>query len=223
MIESSRSRGDDLLGDLVRAEQLDAFDDALALAVVAEPARLHERGHAGLVERAEARRRDPERPEELLLDETVLAELERTRVRNRSHAPRRLDGDVLELVRDRVGAVCEAVEELRIAVGPDDELPHLTGARVRRRVEEAEAHAEPRPCEREHAPELAAPDAPDEVRHVDGSGAASTASVWLARYAASRSRTPSSERATIAAASSPALTAPARPIASVPTGTPAGI
>ena len=35
-------------------------DDPLALAVVAEPARLHERGHAGLLQRAEARGRDAE-------------------------------------------------------------------------------------------------------------------------------------------------------------------
>src|SRR4051794_35755979 len=59
--------------------------------------------------------------------------------------------------------------------------------------------------------------------HPAGSGASSTDCVCAARNTASRSRTPGSERARIAAASRAALTAPARPIASVPTGIPAGI
>ena len=75
---------------------------------------------------------------------------------------------------------------------PTSELAHVAGARVGRRIEEAKAHSERCAGEREHAPELPAADAADEGRHADGSGAASTARVWLARYAASRSRTPSS-------------------------------
>ena len=64
--------GDDLLGQLVGRRAPRRADPALPLAVVAEPARLDERRQPRLGERAEARRRDPEAPEELLLDEPVL-------------------------------------------------------------------------------------------------------------------------------------------------------
>ena len=55
------------------------------------------------------------------------------------------------------------------------------------------------------------------------SGVWATAAVWRARHAASAVAIDSSFSARIAAASRAALIAPARPIASVPTGTPPGI
>ena len=54
-------------------------------------------------------------------------------------------------------------------------------------------------------------------------GRSATASVWLARHVFSRSASAASLSASIPAASNPALLAPASPIASVPTGMPAGI
>ena len=107
---------DELLRELVVRERDERLDDALALAVVAEPARLHERRQAAVLERAEPRGRDAEAAEELLLDEAILPMLERPRVGHRTDAPRRLDRDVLELVRDGVGAVGEAVEGARVVV-----------------------------------------------------------------------------------------------------------
>ena len=86
-IESSRSNGDELLRELVaRRSPPRASTPPLALAVVAEPPRLDDRRQPRLGERAEPRRRDPEPPEELLLDEPVLPELERARRRQRRRA-----------------------------------------------------------------------------------------------------------------------------------------
>jgi hypothetical protein len=58
--------GDELLGQLVVGERFVPIDPPLALAVVAQAARLDECRQPRLVEAAEPRRRDPERPEELL-------------------------------------------------------------------------------------------------------------------------------------------------------------
>ncbi len=96
-------------------------------------------------------------------------------------AARRLDRNVLELVRHGVGSLGEAVEEALVVVRPDEQLADASRARVRCGVEEPKTHVERCPGEREHAPELTAPDAADENCHADGSGAASTDSVWLAR------------------------------------------
>ena len=120
------------------------LDDPLTLAVVAETTRLHERRNAGVVQRAEASRRDAEPPEELLLDEAILSLLERARIGDGTHATRRLDRDVLELVRDRVGAVGEAVEERLVVVRPDEELADVSRAGVGGGVEKAKSHPERR-------------------------------------------------------------------------------
>ena len=101
---------DDRLGQLVDAEGLRRLDDTLALAVVSEPARLHERRETDLLHRAERSRCDPQPPEQLLLDEAILAELECLRVRDGIHAASRLDRDVLELVGHDVCAVGEPFE-----------------------------------------------------------------------------------------------------------------
>ena len=129
---------DDLLGELVARDRRRLLDDALPLAVVAETARLHEGREPDVLDRAEAGSRDPEPPEELLLDEPVLAELERASIGHRADAARRFDGDVLELVGDDLGTVGEAIEQVGIVVCADDELSDLARARVGRRVEEAE-------------------------------------------------------------------------------------
>ena len=156
----------------------------LALSVVAEPAGLQER-REGLHLVVDAGGRDPEPAEELLLDEPVLRRLERGGTRDRAHAPRRLDRDVLELVGDGRRAVREPVEQLRIVVGADEQLPHLAGRRVGGRIEEPEREPERDPGEREHPPELTAPDDADDRQVTDcylaGSGFASTASVCSAR------------------------------------------
>ena len=59
--------------------------------------------------------------------------------------------------------------------------------------------------------------------HAGSVGSLATAAVCAARTASSRSASAGSLVARIAAASSAAFTAPERPIARVPTGTPAGI
>ncbi len=66
-------------------------------------------------------------------------------------------------------------------------------------------------------------DPPPLNRHFRPSGCSATAAVRASRQAARRFASAASLVARIAAASSPALVAPALPMASVPTGTPAGI
>ena len=156
--------GDELLGELVHADRLRLHDTPLALAVVAEPPLLDECRQPRLLERAEPRGRDPQRAEELLLVQPVLAALERRDPRDGAHPGGRLDGDVLELVRDDVGAPGEPLEPVRVVVGPDDELPDRARAGVGRGIEEAELQAERQPREPEHASQLPAADAGDE-RH----------------------------------------------------------
>src|SRR5262249_9137725 len=93
--------------------------------------------------------------------------------------------------------------------------------------------AEPRRRQRQHTPELAAAQDADRAvgperpgcAHAPGSfvGRSATASVWRLRQASSRGARASSASDKTPAASRAALMAPARPIASVPTGTPGGI
>src|SRR5690606_31116316 len=94
--------------------------------------------------------------------------------------------------------------------------------------EDMAAIAELRGGDRQHAAKLAATDDADGGAGVDDrrsghSGESATPSAWRARHSSSRAASRRSAAASIAAASRPALTAPARPMASVPTGTPAGI
>ena len=77
----------------------------------------------------------------------------------------------------------------------------------------------------QHAAELAATDDADRA---DGHGASSTGysateAVWRSTHSSRRSESSSSKAASTRAARRAALTAPARPMASVPTGMPAGI
>ena len=83
--------------------------------------------------------------------------------------------------------------------------------------------------ERQHAPELTCRRGCRACRRARSrrsslvEGLSATESVWRRRQASSRSARSVSVNASTAAARSAALTAPARPIASVPTGIPAGI
>jgi len=63
----------------------------------------------------------------------------------------------------------------------------------------------------------------DDARHFSSALIARAASVWRARYASSRSRSPASPAASRATANSAAFAAPALPIAKVATGMPLGI
>ncbi len=67
---------DELLRHLVLTDRLVGLDPPLALPVVPEPTGLHECGQPRPIEGAEARGRDPEPLEDLLLDEAVLPQLE---------------------------------------------------------------------------------------------------------------------------------------------------
>src|SRR5262249_20217081 len=91
------------------------------------------------------------------------------------------------------------------------------------RIEEDEAVAQRVPGERQHATELAGAEHADVHLPFLGSGSASTVAVCLVRKVRSASRISGCFAPRMAAASSAAFTAPALPIASVPTGTPPGI
>jgi hypothetical protein len=128
----------ELLGKLAVAERFVRLDNPLALAVVPQAPRLDERGEPRVVERPEARRRDAERAEQLLLAQPVLAPLEGGGAGDGRDPRRCLHRHVLELVGDDVGACRKAVERLRVPVLADEELADRARAGVRGRVEEAE-------------------------------------------------------------------------------------
>src|SRR5215468_2016094 len=151
---------------------------------------------------------------------------------------RRAVGDVLELEGDDVDVVGEGGERLFVVIGGDGgDRRHLRRRRVMLRGEHMRAEAQPRRRQRRHAAELAAPEDADGgtgrealtlVRaHALPSGMAAgllaTAAVRAARQASSARAILASLNASTAVASSAALMAPGSPIASVPTGTPAGI
>ena len=135
----------------------------------------------------------------------------------------RLDGDVLELVRDDVGAAGEPLEPVRVVVGADDELRR---PRPRRRRARDRGSGSSRPSGSPASPSMR-PSCPPPMQATSvvtggargGSGLSSTLSVCASRNRARAGRrSPASAPARIAAASSAALTAPARPIASVADG-----
>ena len=116
------------------------------------------------------RGRDPEPPEELLLVEPVLADLERARRQGRrARCEPALDGDVLELVGDDVRAVGELARRSGSSKAPTISSP-TSPAHARRRGRGSEAGRERRAREREHAPELPAAEDADERRHAAGIG-----------------------------------------------------
>ncbi len=155
---------DELLGELVGAEQLRLTHETLPFAVVAEPSRLHECRQAGLLEGgAEAGRRDAKTAEELLLTQPVLPLLQSLdgpgSVRNRAAESSGTFSN------SKVTAAAPSPSRSSSAgssYGPTSSSPHPTGARIRTRVEEAEAQPERDPCQREHPAELPAADAGDQ-------------------------------------------------------------
>src|SRR5262249_49489018 len=108
---------------------------------------------------------------------------------------------------------------------------HVERARVRFRRIDVTVKAEPRRGQREHTPKLTAAENADRRADLERTrahvlvslGRFATLLVCFARQASSRLASFGSDSASTAAASKAALIAPAFPIASVPTGTPAGI
>ncbi len=159
----------DVSGDSPRT----GLHQTLALSVVAENPWFQE-GREGLDLVVDPRGGKPELSEEPLFHKPVLCDFERAGRRDRAHPPRCVDGHVLELVGDGVGAVGEPIEQDRVVVGADEQLSHCARWRVRGRVEEAEREPERDPGQREHPPQLAPSDHADDgqvtVCYLAGSG-----------------------------------------------------
>src|SRR5918992_952899 len=131
--------------------------------------------------------------------------------------------NVLELKGHDIHRRRELVEGRAILVGRNDVPAHLGGRRVGGRVQKAEALAQTRAGEGKHPSELAPAKNADHTESRRGSGCDRTASVWRDIHVSTVARIESSASPSMRAASNAALTAPALPIASVPTGTPPGI
>ena len=220
-------------------------DQRLALAVIAEAARLEHRRAAGAGERridvgerrdrGEGRHGDAELGHQLLLGEAVLGHREAAARPGDTvtRAARNVDGggrDVLELVGDDVDGRGEIGERRLVVVGRDGAGGgDGEGRALRVGAVDVAGEAELGRGHRQHAAELAAAENADDRRrapaaaHPSSAGRSATAAVCPARQRSSRSATAASAVARMAAASSAALMAPERPMASVPTGTPAGI
>src|SRR6185437_9197813 len=148
----------------------DRADHALPLAVVTEAARLQDRRQTNRCDRrveflaridgAEFRRRDAERLEERLLGDPILGHLERPRRRINRDAfgepSRRFHRHVLELVRDDVGSLHEAVKGLEVVEFAANVRANVGGARLGRGIENGGADAQRVAGERDHSPELSA-------------------------------------------------------------------
>ena len=200
----------------------------LALSIIAQPPRFQDRGRADLghgrvepraiVDRSEGRGATAERGDEALFRQPVLRDLERARRRVKhgvlGQCLERAGGDILELVGHHVDLVSEARQRVGIVERPAGEARgHLRRGRCLCGRVDMAAIAQRRGGEREHPPELSAPDNADGRARRDHSGRSSTASVCAARQASSRAASASSPSARMAAAASPALAAPGRPIA----------
>src|SRR5579872_109184 len=208
----------------------------LVLAIVPEPARLHNGRQtdeaskapkiARRIERDELRGRNAERSNQRLFRKPVLELVERHEARiDENIAAQRQDRfcrHVLELERRDIQTGGEIAQCRAILVTSNMELADMAGRRCAVRIEKSEPEAHRYAGQGEHSAKLAAAEHAD--LHDDlGSGSIITLSVCSARNLDKRSRIAGCPFARMAAARSAALTAPARPIASVPTGTPAGI
>ena len=142
-----------------------------------------------------------------------------------------VDRDVLELEGDEVDRAGEGGERRFVVIGRDGaRRGDGEGRALRVGAVDVAGEAELGRGHRQHAAELAAAENADdharpERRRITHrrSGRSSTAADWATRQPSRRLATPSSKRASTEAASSAALIAPERPMASVPTGMPAGI
>src|SRR5580692_7528428 len=186
---------------------------------------------------------DSQLQEQLLFFEAVLRGLERPGRRKNGHLLgqmlHRIHRHVLKLVGHHVQPVCEFLERRSIRKVSRNSGGDASHGRFRRRVEKTESQSQRISRQGEHVPQLPAAEDPDaharllllasfdnplfSAAALDGSGLARTRWVWAPRKLRSASRMGGNLPPRIAAASSAALMAPALPIASVPTGMPAGI
>src|SRR6202035_643877 len=152
--------------------------------------------------------------------------------RGEDHRGRR--GHVLEFIGDDVDVIGKQFQRLDIGIFRAGRVQHdVERRRIRVRRKHLAAQAEPRRRHRQHPAQLSAAENSDGVAglklhlvwagHADPSGCSATASVCALRQAASLAESAGSFSASTLAASKAALMAPGLPIASVPTGTPAGI
>ena len=135
--------------------------------------------------------------------------------------------NVLEVERHRIDLRGKRLQLGVVRPFRHQQRRHVSGAGIRQAVHHPTLHPQRGCGQRQHAGELPATQDAQHGRlargHNRGSDWASTAWVWCSRQAASAVANVASCSASTAAASNPAFTAPALPIASVPTGTPAGI
>ena len=236
----------EVLPDLVGIVAL--ADDRLALAVIAEAAGFQHRGQADFGDRRAQRGcrgdvgivggADAELAHEILFRQAVLRGFEDLAVRQHrtprgeDHGGRRRH--VLEFIGDDVDIGGKQLQRLDIGIFRAGRVQHdVEGRRIRVGRKHPAAQAEPRRRHCQHPAQLAAAENADGVaglqlhliwcRHANSSGRSLTASVCCLRHAASRPASAGSLSASTLAASSAALIAPGLPIASVPTGIPAGI
>ena len=166
-------------------------------------------------------------------DHPMLGHFQGARPRPRRHlAVKGADAgqrDILELIGHRVDGGGEAGQRRQIVIfGACHRRRHLAGRAVGLGRENMAAIAQTGRRQGGHPAQLAAAEnaksrAGRQGRHASSTGRSPTAAVCRARQASRAARTLSSWPARIEAASKAALTAPARPMARVPTGTPAGI
>ena len=191
------------------------------------------RRHVGVVGGADA-----EPFHKILFREAILRGLQDFAV-GQYRTPRRQDhrgggGYILELVSDDVDVIGEQFQRLDIGIFRAGRVQyHIERRRVRVGRKHLATQAEPRRRHRQHPAQLSAAENSDGVAwfqlhllghaHADPSGRSATASVCALRQATSRPESTGSLSASTEAASSAALMAPGLPIASVPTGMPAGI
>src|SRR6185437_4986877 len=232
--------------DLVRIVAL--ANDRLTLAVIAEAPGFQHRWQADFGDcRAQRGRRrdvgiiggaDAELAHEVLFGEAILRGFEDLAVRQHG-TPRCEDHGgrgrhVLEFIGDDVDIGGKKLQRFDIGIYCASRVQHdIEGGRIR--VGRKHPAAQPKPGRRhcQHPAQLASAENADGVagfqlhlgwrRHADSSGRSLTASVCCLRHAASRPASAGSLSARTPAASSAALIAPGLPIASVPTGIPAGI
>src|SRR5690606_8418941 len=226
------------------AASINAAENALPLAIIAQATGLE---HAGtserqeplgklpiVIDRLEARCRNADAVQERFLDETILCNLQRPLGREdrelSAKGSRCRDRHILEFVGDDVANGSKLGQSRLVVIGGRDvPVGHLSCGAVCLWLQHRRPVAETCRGHGKHPAKLsAANDADDRSgrkrpAHGCSVGSTATAAVWSRLQASSRAASSVSDRASTAAASRAALMAPALPIASVPTGTPAGI
>src|SRR5690606_4834014 len=120
-------------------------------------------------------------------------------------------------IGDEIAGLRKPCKRLFVIIGGNDlAIGHLCGGTVGLRLEDHGAKIQPGGRHRQHAAKLATADNADRS-HAWSTGYSATVAVCCSRQSSSLSARSGSLSARTAAASKAALTAPARPIASVPT------